>query len=145
MLSLLMLAVSTPLAARSLGDIINGDSIENPLTDQPGKPGAGLAVFVDRQSGHCLLCHVVDSIDEPFQGNLGPDLSCGSALSDAQLRLRLVDSSRVNPDTVMPSYYRVESLTQVGDEYRGRPALAAQQIEDLIAFVRSLRNSEICR
>lgn len=142
--SFFILTSSMPVAAGSLDDMIVEDGIESPLTDEPGRPAAGLSVFVDRQTGHCLLCHAVDSIDEPFQGNLGPDLSCGSTLSDAQLRLRLVDSTRINPQTVMPAYYRVEGLTQVADEYRNQPVLMAQQIEDLIAFVRSLRQPERC-
>ncbi len=144
LVSLFMLASSMPVAAESLDDMIVDDRIESRLTDQPGRVEAGRAVFVDRQTGHCLLCHAVVRIDEPFKGNVGPDLSCGSPLSEAQLRLRLVDSTRINPQTVMPSYYRVEGLTQVANDYQGRPVLAAQQIEDLIAFVRSLRQPGRC-
>lgn len=122
---------------------VSGDAILAPLTDKPGSVSAGRKVFVDRQLGHCLLCHVVSSIDEPFQGNLGPALSAGSSLSDGQIRLRLVDSSQVNPDSVMPSYFRIDGLQQVGAEYQGKPALSAQQIEDLIAFLRSLSTGDL--
>jgi sulfur-oxidizing protein SoxX len=63
----------------------------------------------------------------------------GARLSTAQLRLRVVDQSRLNRDTVMPSYYRVSGLTRVAGAYRGKPILNAQQIEDVVAYLQTLR------
>ena len=112
-----------------------------PLTKVPGNLESGRAVFLDRDAGHCLLCHQVAQVDEPFQGNLGPDLSdVGSRFSVVELRERLIDPTRMNPETVMPAYYRTSGLRQVGTAYVGRPILNAQQIEDVVAFISTLKN-----
>lgn len=73
-------------------------------------------------------------------GDLGPSLAgVGSRLSAGQIRLRIVDAMRLNPDTIMPSYYRVDGLNQVAEAWRGKPVLSAQQIEDAIAYLQTLR------
>jgi L-cysteine S-thiosulfotransferase len=73
-------------------------------------------------------------------GDLAPDLSgSGSRWSEGQLRLRLVDASRLNAATIMPSYYRVDGLNRVGTPWRGKPILSAGQIEDIVAYLGSLR------
>jgi sulfur-oxidizing protein SoxX len=111
-----------------------------PLTKVPGNPESGRAAFLDRDAGHCLLCHQVAQVNEPFQGNLGPDLSdVGSRFSAVELRERLIDPTRMNPETVMPAYYRTSGLRQVGTGYVGRPILNAQQIEDIVAFISTLK------
>jgi len=89
----------------------------------------------------CLLCHSGPFAEEKFQGNVGPDLSgVGARWSEGQLRLRLVDGRRINPATIMPSYYRVDDLTRVGASWRGKPVLTAEQIEDVVAFLATLRD-----
>jgi L-cysteine S-thiosulfotransferase len=101
----------------------------------------GRAVIVDRRLGACLLCHTGPFPEEKFQGTLAPDLlGAGSRWSEGQLRLRLVDPTRLNPDPIMPAYYRVEGLTRVGQAWRGKPILAAEQIEDVVAFLVTLRD-----
>ena len=116
------------------------DAIEQPLTDQPGDAARGRAIVANRQLGLCLLCHTAPIPEERFQGNLAPDLAgAGARWSEAQLRLRLVDSRRVNPQTIMPPYYRSEGLTRVGSPWQGKTVLAAQQIEDVVAYLRSLQ------
>jgi sulfur-oxidizing protein SoxX len=73
-------------------------------------------------------------------GNLASPLAgVGTRLSEGQLRLRIVDSARLNRDTIMPSYYRVDGLNQVAAAWRGKPILTAQQIEDAVAYLRTLR------
>lgn len=115
------------------------DSIESPLTAAPGDPGRGREVLVGRD-GNCLLCHAVPETGARFMGNLGPPLSgVGARLSPGQLRLRLVDAKRLNPQSIMPSYYRTEGLVQVAAAYRGKTVLSAQQIEDVVAYLMSLR------
>ena len=95
----------------------------------------------DRRLGACLLCHTGPFPEEKFQGTLAPDLSgAGSRWSAGQLRLRLVDATRLNPDTIMPPYYRVDGLTRVGAAWRGKPILTAEQIEDVVAFLSTLRD-----
>jgi len=110
-----------------------------PLTGLPGDPQRGRVVVLDRDRGHCLLCHRIAQLDEGFQGTIGPSLSdVGRRLDAATLRARLVDPTRLNPDTVMPAYYRVEGLRQVAVAYRGRPILTAQEVEDVVAFLATL-------
>jgi L-cysteine S-thiosulfotransferase len=119
--------------------MISGDAIPQPLTDLPGDSARGAELFAAREGGHCVLCHRVEGLEAPFQGNVGPELSAvGARLSPAQMRLRIADPTRLWPDTVMPSYYRVTQLQQVGAAYRGEPVLSAQEIEDVIAYLATL-------
>jgi L-cysteine S-thiosulfotransferase len=120
---------------------IVGDAITGTLTGTDGDPARGRAVVVDRRLGACLLCHTGPFPEEQFQGNLAPDLSgAGSRWSAGQLRLRLVDAARLNPDTIMPPYYRVKGLTRVGKAWRDKPILTAEQVEDVVAFLSALRD-----
>ena len=117
------------------------DAIPASLTGAKGDPERGRAIVVNRQVGLCLLCHSGPFPDERFQGTLAPDLKgAGARSSEGQLRLRIVDSSRLNPDTIMPSYYRVEGLTRVAPAFRGKPVLTAEQIEDVVAYLATMRD-----
>ncbi len=117
-----------------------GDAIPASLTGTPGDAAKGRAVVANRQVGLCLLCHSGPLPEERFQGNLAPSLAgAGSRWSEGQLRLRLTDSRRLNPDTLMPAYYRTEGLTQVAKNLQGQPLLAAQQIEDVLAYLMTLK------
>ncbi len=119
---------------------VTGNEISASLTGSPGNPARGRAIVVNRQVGLCLLCHSGPFPEERFQGTIAPDLAgSGTRWSEGQLRLRLVDGTRLNPDTLMPSYYRVDHLTRVGDAWRGKPILSAAQIEDVVAFLSTLR------
>ena len=119
---------------------IVGDAIPASLTGAAGDPLRGRAIVLDRRLGACLLCHTGPFPEEKFQGTLAPDLSgAGSRWSEGQVRLRLVDPTRLNPDTIMPPYYRVEGLTRVGLTWRGKPILTAEQMEDVLAFLSMLR------
>ena len=119
--------------------VVVGDAIPQSLTDMPGDAARGRAVVLDRTST-CILCHSGPFPETQFQGDLAPSLTgAGSRWSEGQLRLRLVDASRLNPATIMPSYYRIEGLARVGPAWRGKPILSAEQIEDLVAYLASLR------
>jgi sulfur-oxidizing protein SoxX len=110
------------------------------LTGKAGDPARGRAIVANRQAGLCLLCHSGPFPEDAFQGNLAPDLrGVGARLSEGQLRLRIVDPSRINPATIMPSYYRAEGLERVAPAYRGKRLLSAEQIEDVVAFLKTLR------
>jgi sulfur-oxidizing protein SoxX len=118
---------------------IEGDAIPAALGSSPGDPLRGREVIGGRDA-NCLLCHAVAETGVRFMGNIAPPLSgIGTRLSGGQLRLRIVDSSRLNPDTVMPSYYRVDGLIRVAPAYRGKPVLNAQQIEDVVAYLQTLK------
>ena len=115
------------------------DAIPTSLTGAKGDPARGRAIVASRQVGLCLLCHSGPFPEERFQGNLAPDLTgAGQRWSECQLRLRIVDSSRINPATIMPAYHRTEGLVRVGPAWRGKPVLSAEQIEDVVAFLMTL-------
>lgn len=117
---------------------VEGDAILTPLA-AAGDAARGREVLAGRDA-NCLLCHAVPETGERFMGNIAPSLSgVAGRLSEAQLRLRVVDLARLNRDTVMPSYYKIEGLSQVAPAYRGKPILSAQQIEDIIAYLRTLQ------
>jgi L-cysteine S-thiosulfotransferase len=139
--ALLLVLLVTPADAQTLVPYqIVGDAIPKPLTSEPGDPARGRAVVVKREST-CLLCHSGPFPEERFQGDLAPDLKgAGSRWSAGELRLRLVDATRLNPATIMPSYYRLDGLVRVAPNYRGKPALTAQQIEDVVAYLSTLKD-----
>jgi sulfur-oxidizing protein SoxX len=118
-----------------------GDAIPQPLTGRAGDPERGRAILVNRQVGLCLLCHSGPYPEERFQGTLAPDLKgTGSRWSQGELRLRIVDASRFNPETIMPAYYRIEGLARVAAAFKGKPLLTAEQIEDVVAHLATLRD-----
>jgi len=140
---LLALAASgAPAAGEPLEPYeIVGDAIPKPLTATPGDPARGRAIVVNRRLGLCLLCHSGPFAEEKLQGNLAPDLNgTGSRWSVGQLRLRLVDARRLNPETIMPPYYRIDGLDRVAPAFRDKPIFSAQQIEDVVAFLATLHN-----
>ena len=135
-----LLALPCPVEAQSLRPYaVFGDAIPESLTNARGDVARGRALVVERSST-CILCHSGPFPEQKFQGDLAPDLSgSGSRWSEGQLRLRLVDASRLNAATIMPSYYRVDGLDRVGTTWRGKPILSAEQIEDIVAYLITLR------
>ena len=121
--------------------VVVGDAIPASLSGVPGDAARGRAIVLDRQRGLCLLCHNGPFPEERFQGDLAPSLAgAGSRLSVGQLRLRMVDGRRLNPDTIMPSYYSLDGLVRVGRAWQGKTVLTAEEIEDVVAFLATLRD-----
>ena len=118
------------------------DAIDQPLTAAPADAARGRAIVANRQAGLCLLCHSAPIPEERFQGNLAPDLAgAGSRLTAGQLRLRIVDARRTNPQTIMPPYQRSDGLQRVGAAWQGKPLLGAQDIEDVVAYLVTLKQA----
>jgi L-cysteine S-thiosulfotransferase len=117
-----------------------GDAIPAPLTAQPGDAKQGRAIVVSRQRGQCLLCHSGPFPEEATPGDVSSNLAgVGSRWNEGQLRLRVADMRTLNPATVMPSFHRVATEGRVAPAYAGRPILSAQEVEDVVAFLRTLR------
>jgi L-cysteine S-thiosulfotransferase len=135
-----LLALPCPAGAQGLRPYtVAGDAIPEPLTAR-GDATRGRALVVERSST-CILCHNGPFPEQKFQGDLAPGLAgTGSRWSEGQLRLRLVDASSLNAATIMPSYYRVDGLTRTGPAWRGKPILSAEQIEDIVAYLVTLRD-----
>jgi L-cysteine S-thiosulfotransferase len=135
-----MLLGSTALAQELRTYVIAGDSIPDSLTGEPGDPARGRAIVADRTVGLCLLCHSGPFPEQPLQGTLAPSLAgAGARWSAGQLRLRLVNPSRLVPDTIMPPYYRLDHLQRVARSYEGKTILSAEQIEDVVAYLVTLK------
>ena len=98
----------------------------------------GREVFVLREAGHCVLCHAAPGM--VTVGDVGPSLAgVGSRLTPAQIRYRVADITRLKPDAAMPAFYRTEGLANVAPSHLGRPVLTARQVEDVVAFLVTLR------
>ena len=137
-----MRAAAAVVALCALAGVASAqEGLPQSLTGTRGDPARGRAIVASRQIGLCLLCHSGPFPEERFQGNLAPDLrGAGARWSEAQLRLRIADSSRINPATIMPAYYRTEGLARVAPAWQGKPVLSAGQIEDVVAFLLTLRD-----
>ena len=120
--------------------VIAGDAIPDSLTGQPGDAERGRAIVANRTVGLCVLCHSGPLPETPLQGNLAPSLAGAGARNTAgQLRMRLVNPSRLVPDTIMPPYYRLDGLKRVAKAYDGKTILTAEQIEDVVAYLATLK------
>ena len=140
-LALVLLAAGAARAQTLVPYAIVGDAIPASLTGAPGDPAKGRAIVADRQTGLCLLCHSGPFPETRFQGNLAPSLAgAGSRWSEGELRLRIVDARRLAPDTIMPSYYRVDGLNGVDKAHLGRTILEPAQIEDVVAYLTTLKD-----
>lgn len=121
-----------------------GDSVIESLSASPGDPLRGRVIVASRQTGLCLLCHSGPFPEERFQGNLAPELSISAGrLSAPQLRARIMDASRFNPGTIMPTYYKAQNLQRVAPKFIGQSILNEQEIEDVVAFLVTLNKQNV--
>ncbi|MGL4810867.1 MAG: sulfur oxidation c-type cytochrome SoxX [Beijerinckiaceae bacterium] len=140
MAAVLFAAMPVSAKAQAVNYVVTGDGIETALTGEPGNAQRGRALVADRRVGLCLLCHSGPFPEERFQGDLAPTLAgAGSRWTVAQLRLRMVDSNAVTPGSIMPGFHKVTGLARVGRQFAGKPVLDAQQIEDIVAFLATLK------
>jgi len=135
-----LLALTGVAAAQELRSYaVVGETIPASLTGTPGDAVRGRALVVERAS--CILCHSGPFPEQRFQGDVAPSLAgTGSRWSEGEIRLRLVDASRLNAATIMPSYYRIDGLSRVGRAWQNKPILSAEQIEDIVAYLVTLRD-----
>lgn len=135
------LAFAASAAPAAVAQQIVGDAIPASLTGKAGDAARGRAIVANRNVGLCLLCHSGPIAEERFQGDLAPSLAgAGSRWSEGQLRLRIVDGARLNPDTIMPPYYRNSGLQRVARNFEGKTILTAEQVEDVVAYLATLKD-----
>jgi L-cysteine S-thiosulfotransferase len=138
-----LLLASASALAQTTGAVsykVEGDAIRHPLGGLTGDAARGRVIVATRQKGLCLLCHSGPFPEERFQGDLAPSLAgAGSRSSEGQLRLRMVDSRSVNRESLMPAYHRTDALTRVAPGFADKPVLSAQEIEDVVAFLMTLK------
>jgi sulfur-oxidizing protein SoxX len=138
--ALALLVAPAPSRADLVRYTIVGDAIPVSLTGTKGDPARGRAIVANQTVGLCLLCHSGPFPEDRFQGNVAPDLSgAGTRWNEGQLRLRIVDASKLNHDTIMPPFYRVEDLTRVTTAFRDKPVLTAVDVEDVVAYLMTLK------
>ena len=138
------LASLAMLPSQSSAELVSytivGDAIPASLTGTKGDPARGREIVANHTVGLCLLCHSGPFPEDRFQGNVAPDLSgAGARWSEGQLRLRIVDASKINPGTIMPPFYRIDGLTRVAAVYRDKPVLTAVEVEDVVAYLMTLK------
>ena len=140
LLTLTLFSFSIVFANDKLVDyeIVNLE-IPNSLTNVPGNPKRGKEIASSRD-GNCLACHMLPEVNELFHGDVGPSLAgVGNRYNINQLRLRLVNPYVLNPDTIMPAFYKVEGLKRVEEKFLGKPLLGAQEIEDILSWLITLK------
>lgn len=141
LLALALTIAAQAAAAQPVTPQIVDDSIPASLTGKPGDAVRGRAIVANRSIGLCLLCHSGPIAEERFQGDIAPSLAgAGSRWSEGQLRLRIVDGSRLNADTIMPAYYRTGGLQRVARNFEGKTILSAAQVEDVVAYLVTLKD-----
>ena len=115
-------------------------SIPEPLTSESGDVERGRAVVINRQLGNCLSCHAMPIPEQAFHGEVGPPLDgVGDRLDEGQLRMQVVNSHELNPYSMMPAFYDVVNRYRVAEQFEGKPILSAQQVEDIVAYLMTLK------
>ncbi len=143
------LLVGTALAAGGALAAVPPDEVEienlaiaTPVSDAPGDPENGRAVFASRSLGNCLACHAnSDLSDEGFHGEVGPALDgVASRWSEEQLRTIVVNSKAVFTElSIMPSFYSLDVGQDVREDLVGKTILTAQEVEDVVAYLTTLK------
>ncbi|NQV82538.1 MAG: sulfur oxidation c-type cytochrome SoxX [Rhodospirillales bacterium] len=119
---------------------ISKGAIATSLTGKPGDAAKGRELAIDRKKGNCLACHVMPIPEQPFHGEIGPDLNgVAGRLTEGEIRLRIVDPKNFNRDTIMPAFYKNTGFTRALKKFKGKPMLSAAQIEDLVAYTMTLK------
>ncbi|MFD1341885.1 sulfur oxidation c-type cytochrome SoxX [Litorisediminicola beolgyonensis] len=122
-------------------------SVESSLSGAPGDAEAGANVASTRGLGNCVACHQISALDAAFQGEIGPPLDgVADRWGEAELRGIVANAKITFPDTVMPAFYKSTGFIRPGDAFTGKagteplpPLLTAQQVEDVVAFLMTLK------
>lgn len=125
------------------GDVkFEDNKISMSLSGKAGNAASGKIWFANRKLGNCLACHTnKDMADKPFHGEIGPTLDgVAGRYSEPELRAILVNSKQaLSDETIMPGFYRVDPGARVAKKFKGKTILSAQQLEDIIAYLQTLK------
>ena len=122
--------------------IVDEDSIPRSLTGKPGDPAKGKKWAIAGRLGHCIACHVMP-VDQPYMGEVGPSLvGVASRYEAGQIRLLIADPKVVNEDTMMPAFYKADGFHRVRKAFVGKTMLSAEQVEDIVAYLLTLKEEE---
>lgn len=141
-LAIVSMAAPANVAANELVKfkIVNGSSIPDSLTGKAGDPVMGRKTAINRKKGNCLACHALPAPEQPYHGEVGPDLNeVAGRLSEGEIRLRIVNPKYSNPATIMPAFYKTEGLHMVQKKWQGKPMLTAEEVEDIVAYLMTLK------
>ena len=120
--------------------VVDGNSIPKSLTGKPGDPKKGRATAINRKKGNCLGCHKMPIPEQQFHGLIGPDLAgVAGRMSEGEIRARIVDPKLVNPETIMPAFYKSKGFTRVLKKFEGKTVISAADVEDIVAYLRTLK------
>ncbi|MFN3613319.1 MAG: sulfur oxidation c-type cytochrome SoxX [Rubrimonas sp.] len=142
--TLLWFPAATMAAAETAPDavaIVEG-AVPSALTDVPGDPANGRKVYAARSLGNCLACHATsDQASEQFHGDVGPPMDGVADRYDvAQLRAIIVNAKAVfGEDTIMPGFYTLEYGANPAERFVGKTILSAQDVEDVVAYLETLK------
>jgi len=117
------------------------NGVAKSLTGKPGDPEKGVKTFTNRRLGNCLACHQVTALaSQPFHGEIGPSLDgVADRYTEAQLRMQVINAKVINPDTIMPAFYRTDGFHRVLDKFKDKPILTAEEVEDVVAYLKTLK------
>lgn len=143
-IALAQMAPTIALAQMAPSDIVIEDgAVATPLTSAPGDPATGRATFAGRKLGNCLACHQNGDLanEELFHGEVGPPLDgVADRWTEAELRAIVINSKQVfGEHTIMPAFYRDTGFNRPLEDFEGKTILTAQQVEDLVAYLQTLR------
>ncbi|WNJ98904.1 sulfur oxidation c-type cytochrome SoxX [Thalassospiraceae bacterium LMO-JJ14] len=135
------LLAGTAYAADLVKYEVVDNSVNKSLTGKAGDPQKGVKTFTNRKLGNCLACHQVTALSaQPFHGEIGPSLDgVAGRYSEGQLRMQVINAKVINPDTIMPAFYRVNGFHRVLDKFKDKPILNAEEVEDVVAYLKTLK------
>jgi sulfur-oxidizing protein SoxX len=116
-------------------------TIAQPLGGLKGDPVRGRKLAIAQAKGNCLACHELPIPEEDFHGQVAPSLhGVASRYKEGEIRMRVVNIQEINPLSLMPPMYKQPAeFKQVAGKFVGHTVLTAQEVEDVVAYLMTLK------